>query len=88
MEPKCKLTWSRNISVQRSLSSYETAPGPSSADSSSQVFPADAAVATVSKNNTFFWISTGRVNASTAYVEQGPGRLGVVVCHYPGPHKV
>lgn len=82
------------MTVKRSLSSNdETAPGPASPDSWSQVFPADAAVATVSKDNTFSWISTERVNARTAYVKQNPGWGGGVgdeaaVRHYPGPHRV
>lgn len=88
--------WHRNASEHREetslfwgLSSYdETAPGPSSPDYWSQVFPADAAVATVSKDNTFSWICTGRVNASTAYVQQNPGGGSYVVRHYPGPHKI
>lgn len=81
-------TWSGNITAQRSLSSNdETSPGPSSPDSWSQVFPADAAVATVSKDNTFSWIWAGRADASTAYVQQNPG-WGDVVRHHPGPLSV
>ena len=61
LEPECKVTWNGNITAQRSLSSDdETAPGPSSPYSLSQVFPADAAVVTVSKDNTFSWISNWR----------------------------
>lgn len=61
LEPECKVTWNGNTTAQRSLSSYdETAPGPSSPYSPSQVFPADAAVVTVSKDNTFSWISNWR----------------------------
>lgn len=65
-----------------SLSSYdETAPGPSSPYSRSQVFPADTAVATVSKDNTFSWISywKSRCQPSICSAEfwVGWGGLGV-----------
>lgn len=57
MELKHKRTRSGNIAAQRSRSSYdEMTPGPSFSDSWSEVFPADAAVATVSKDNTFFLV--------------------------------
>lgn len=49
------------------------ASDPSSPYCSSQEFPADAAVATVSKDNTFSWICTRRFNASAAYVQQNLG---------------
>lgn len=47
-------------------------PGPLIPDSSSQVFPAYAALATVFKDNTLCWISAGRFNASAAYAQHDP----------------
>ncbi len=81
LEPKCKLTWKCNCQRSRLLND-ETPPGPSSPDSQSQVFPADAAVATVSKDNTSSWICTGRLDASAAYVQKDPG-WGDALRHFP-----